>query len=288
MPSIPTHPPVPCVSPQIEGITHFVQQFVANEKADNEGTPTLAKSLDVERGHPDIAASIGRLGDAPVVLFQGYTAPSNAQAFRDFLALFGSLHPSIHALDLHDMPAIYRQMGIPVPGLNFHVSDACDKLSGLSDGQVSILIQHGLGNCCPPSRWPDFQRQGARLLSPHGFALMLISELVEPELLTSLSMPEFEQITGVTWDSLAVHLDPLELDPDRIQPLLGKAIFDPETKTHTLITAPVGRLEFFAPFSQFEASLHQAGLVVRSRLTSTGIDSNGILCQRSQCLVSHR
>ena len=288
MASDPEFPLSPQNPAQIEPLTQFVQQFVHNEKTDKEGTPTLAKSLNVERGHPDIAAAIARLGDAPTVLFQGYTAPSNAQAFRDFLASYGCHHPSIHALDLHDMPSIYRQLDILVPELNFHVADACDQLAGLSCGQVSILIQHGLGNCSPPSRWANFQQQGANLLSPQGFALMLFSELVSPETLPSLTPDEFENLTGKPWDPLWLDLAALDQDPDRKQALMGKAIIDPILGTRTLITAPSGRLEFFAPFSLFESSLHQAGLVIRSRIASTGRDSNGIRCRRTQCLVSHK
>lgn len=288
MSSNPSLPPVQNLPSQIENLSQFVRQFVANEQADQEGTPTLAKSLGVDRGHPSLAASLARLGDEPVVLFQGYTAPSNARAFRDFLASFGCHHPSIHALDLHDMPALYRQLNIPVPDLKFHVSDACDPHPGLAHGQVSILIQHGLGNCCPPSRWPDFQQQGAHLLAPDGIALMLFSELVEPDSLPSLSLTDFEQLTGSAWNPLGVDLSSFNLDPEQKNALMGKAVFDPEHQTHVFITKPSGRLEFFAPFAKFEASLHRVGLIVRSRLISTGIDSNGIRCRRSQCLVTHQ
>jgi len=194
----------------------------------------------------------------------------------------------IHALDLHDMPALYRQLEIAVPELTFHVADACDYLKDLSTGQVSILIQHGLANCCPPPRWPAFQQEGSRLLSSDGFALMLFSELDSPTSIISVTTAEFESLTGATWDPHGVDLAELDLPPHQMKQLLGKTVYDSTTETRTLITAPSGRFEFFTPFSRYESSLAAAGLVVRSRLFHTELDSNGILCRRSHCLVGHR
>jgi len=277
------------ISPtRIEGISQFVQQFVRNELTGNDGTPTLDRTLNIDRGHPSLADAIKRCGPKPTVLFQGYTAPSNARAFRDFLVSYCCDDSIIHALDLHDMPALYRQLEIPVPELTFHVADACDCLKDLSTGQVSILIQHGLANCCPPPRWLAIQEEGSRLLSSDGFALMLFSELDSPTSIIALTPAEFESLTGATWDPHGVDLAALDLPHHQMKQLLGKTVYDSSTETRTLITAPSGRFEFFTPFSRYESSLAAAGLVVRSRLFQTGLDSNGILCRRSHCLVGHR
>lgn len=272
----------------IEGISQFVQQFVSNELTGSDGTPTLARSLDVDRAHPGLAGAIQRFEPAPKVLFQGYTAPSNAQALRDFLASFGCHDASIHALDLHDMPALYRQLEIPVPEITFHVADACDRLTDISANQISVLIQHGLANCCPPPRWHSIQQEGSRLLSPSGFALILFSELDSPSAIPSLTISEFESVTGASWDPSGVDLSSFDLSSDQKEQLIGKVVFNPDHESRTLITAPAGRFEFFAPFAQFESSLVEAGLQVRSRIFTTGEDSNGILCRRSHCLVGLR
>ena len=268
-----------------EGIAQFIQEFIRHEATREAGTPSIMRCLDIEKKHPKLATLIKGLGPSPRVLFQGYTAPSNADAFRQFLASFDCKTPELHALDLHDIPAIYGHLNIPIPAITFHVSDAAKSATIFNPGEISIVIQHGLGNCAPPPHWPSIQTEAARLLAPLGFGLFVFSEIVDSSAIPQLTTLQFETMTGATWNPLALGLPAYDLDSQLTEKLLGHIILDPESDVLTLITKPVGRFEFFAPFSRFESTLTAANLTIRSRITSSGVDNNGMICRRNHCLV---
>ena len=135
-------------------LTAFLAPYLAAMRDGRITTPTLAASLNHLAAHTTASAPLGSLPRDCRCLLQGYSTPDNAPVLRDFLKSLGIAAPRLWAVDLYDLRAIYDELGIPQPEMDFCVADATALPADFPAGGFDLVVQDFLFNCLPPSHYP--------------------------------------------------------------------------------------------------------------------------------------
>jgi SAM-dependent methyltransferase len=234
-----------------------------------------------------LTALVQKLPQRVRCLIQGYTVSSNAKYLKHFLNCFDIRHPEIHAIDLHDMPARFQQMGIPVPDIQFLIADASDLSAEFPAGSFDIIVQDHLLNACPAVLHGNIISELARILTPDGFALFSYtgSDTFSPgeihpidDLLTNYN---------VAWNQLAYSLHDLEQGACHLTELEKKVLSVPGSDTLVFITPGAGNFEFFPAQLSLDKLIESNGLRITGQVCSEGTDAYGLHCLRRHYILTH-
>lgn len=251
--------------------------------------PNVQRSLECFARLPELELLLRRLPASPSVLIQGYTDPGNAGALRRFLRPRLKGEPTVSAIDLYDLPAVYRLLEFPVPDFEFQVADASDLRAHFADGSVDVAVQDFLLNCAPAALHVPIFSELARILSARGLALISFSDRAGVCPRPTMDTFEFARRFGQTWRTDAYNIAdifPAELLAENELMGLGRTVvYVPESKTATLITEPSGRFEFFRDAEVMLNLIREAGLETFTMDRSEGIDSHGLCCVRYRCIL---
>lgn len=267
----------------------FVARYVPSSDHYNEDVPTLETSLSAFARLPDLPRALQALAPTARCLFQGYTAPCNADALRRFLLPVGITRCDIVAVDLLDLPAIYGRLGVAMPEVDFLQADAC-ALSGRLEGRrFNLIVQDFILNASPPTRGVQLLAEAARLLEDGGLALLSFTECSDLSGCLTLTPDDLSARWGLTWDPERASLAALAGSPHRLAEashhLIGTVIVNSTTGHYTFVTAPSGRFEFYVPAEQTLATLAAVGFETLMIERQKARDYNGLDCNRYRCVV---
>lgn len=260
--------------------------------ADNAqgSNPSLSRSiahLDRLGSTRDLLAALPR--DASC-LIEGYSAPSNSSALRRFLSRHGISRPTVHAVDLYDLPRAYRELHLEPPDMHFHMADAANLEGIFAAGAFDLVVQDFLLNCVPPHFHASLLAEAARVLTPRGMAIISFSD---SHALAARASPDGRAAAhdqGLEWDDQAYSLGDLPrlpgYSPSRSNGLLGQVLRHPTSNCLVHVTPPHGNFEFFPAETTVLEDFARAGLRLVERSNSIGVDSYGLDCRRHRCVLT--
>jgi SAM-dependent methyltransferase len=252
-------------------------------------TPDLGVSLaGLERAGAFPVIDL-QLANSPRCLIQGITSPRNGTCLREFLESRGVRHPSIHAIDIANVPAVLAAMNIPFPDVHFSVADAAS-LSFFATSSVQILVQDHLLNCTPHETHDDVIREAARILDPRGFLILNFS--VNPGAVKRKfwDRAELEAFLGTPLKERAYCLRDLVGDFTATRgnkDVLSGTMVALGSGRSIMITPPKGNFEFYFSKAELEQRLTRYGLKFVTLSSEAGVDRNGFHCLRYRTIVRH-
>lgn len=284
--------PGPRASPsQADGeLEQWLARYGRERRPREDRPPVLQDALRHLARLPRTRSALCGLPPSCRCLIEGHAAPDNAETLRDFLRGMGVDEAEIVAVELLDLPAVYRQLGWAWPRMQFRIADACQLQEVAGDRAFDVVVQESLLNCVPPVRSARLLAEAARVLAPRGRALVSFtdSSCLAPR--PTMSPEEAARRLGTPWDPTARHLSELVPDAasrrDLMEELAGSVILDRSRGHHTLVTAPFGRFEFFVPLSDTKRQLAEAGFEILVMADETGPDDHGLSCVRHRAILA--
>jgi len=280
-----------CVRPLGKGYRNIISFLEPYLSAFSDGvttTPTLATSLHALLEQPVVGEHMRRLPKNATCLIQGYSTPGNADALRAFLCDHGIDSPSLWAVDLFDIGAVYQTLKIPLPKVEFRIADAADLPPSFQGGSFHLILQDFLLNCLPLAHHRKLLRETARILSPAGYALIHFTDATGAQHLRQSSAHDLRSRHGIRWDETAYQLSDmtssLEQEAAIRLHLGGTIVTTPECNQLTYVVPVDGRFEFFPDAARIFSLMDEAGLETITIHCSQGVDNNGLQCRRYRCL----
>jgi SAM-dependent methyltransferase len=270
----------------------LIRQFLAVKEGDHEVTPNVERSLARFARLPELPPALAGLPREPRVLLQGYADPGNAGAVGRFLNAPSGRRARVEAVDLFDLPSVYRLLGLPPPDFTYRIADASNLRGIYPDGSVDVVVQDFLLNCAPEPLHEPILREAARILSPGGFALISFSDAASVAGREGINEAAFHDRFGAPWNCEAYDLG--DMFPPRAaqQPdfaaLEGMVVADPSTGTSTVVVGRNGRLEFYRDEAAIFGLFARVGLILTGFDHERGVDSHGLHCSRRRCLLRPR
>lgn len=265
----------------------FVARYVSTSEHHLPELPTFASSIDVFKDCKDNTKIFESLSKNVSCLFQGYTAPDNAQALERFLCHFGIKIADVLAIDLLDLPSIYKRLGVHVPPMRFIQGDACDLAQSVQSGSIDIVIQDFILNCLPTTFALSLFKETRRVLKPDGIALISFTD--SSCLSASTSIREAVTRLNINWKPHASGIAEFAKNPSQLEEisssLIGSTLSTEQEGHLIVVTPPEGRFEFFQPLSNTLDLIREAGLDVVNLQRSIGRDAADLLCMRNRCLL---
>ena len=196
-----------------------------------------------------------------------------------FLRAAGIAAPEIHIIDLIDLSAFWPMD----PAVTFHRANAAELANVFPDDCFDLVIQDHLLNCAPFSVYDKILGELRRILRPDGIALLHYTD--------SSAFPPgqgeaFRERIAASPDAVHLRLAPEEAERlSRAGPEFRLMSFDGRA---IMVTLPLGNLEFFLPFQEFQWLVRQSGLDLRDAHSLQITDSEGLPCRRHHCLIARR
>lgn len=157
--------PTPFPAAEAE-LSHFLGRYHRPADQSPAQAPDLGYSLRHLASAPGLPDHLARLPSPCPCLIEGYAAPGNAAALREFLGGPDSRHVEVTAIDLYDLPATYDHLGLPLPLLRFVRADAARLRTTFPDASFDVVVQDFLLNCSPPVLAPRILAEVTRVLRP--------------------------------------------------------------------------------------------------------------------------
>lgn len=265
----------------------FVARYILTSAYFESDLPSFLKSLSVFAESSLVTNALGALGRDVSCLFQGYTAPQNAHALRCFLSALGISIQETVAVDLLDIPNIYKRLGVEIPELRFIQGDACDLTNWFKKSSFEIVIQDFTLNCIPPIFAPALVKEAHRLLKADGIAMISFTD--------SSGLQPIGQIHdvlmqhGLTWLPDMRGLNELPIDVHDLMTLahkiIGATMATIDQEQLIFVTPPDGRFEFFQPVANTLQMIRNSGFDILSLQRSLGSDPCNLQCMRYRCLL---
>lgn len=269
--------------PDTIAVDHFVTRYRPGAGGAT-AVPTLGDSLGVMARLPGVRDRVDGLGPGCRCLIQGCTAPGNADALRRFLGHPERPRIEVVAVDLLDLPSVYRRLGWTVPEAGFVRADARKLQHFFPRGHFDVVAQDFLLNCAPPAEAPDLLAAARHVLRPGGLLLISVTDSAGLGDHPAITPDGFARLAGTPWDCAARDLAGLLPDAERrarvLPRLAGRVVRACNDGAVTLVIAPHGRFEFFLPIARILRLLDNAGFDVVARATEWGRDDNGVDCRR--------
>jgi len=259
--------------------------------SDENVTPNLGISLNRWDMLLDTNTLIDTIGISPLCLIEGCAIATNGKELREFLSKKGIVDPSIHAIDLSDVPKFYLSHGIEMPDVEFFQANAIDLSSLYDDSSVNLILQDGILNCSPPITHPAIMKEAHRILKPSGLVFSGFTEL-HLDSHKSLTYSEIASKYKVPVNSNAANLASLlnsmeEISTEQFEELRsdlsGMTIKDKENR-YAYVTK-IGIFEFSVQLTQFQKLCKNIGFRIESVDISRGLDDNNIVCDRYRMIV---
>jgi SAM-dependent methyltransferase len=266
---------------------HFVARYVATSEHHLPKLQTFASSTEVFKGFEGITKVFGCLPKNVSCLFQGYTAPYNIKALENFLCHFGIKLKDTLAIDLLDIPSIYKRLGIHIPELRFIQGNACDLRNYAQTGSFDIVVQDFILNCLPTIFAKSLLKETRRVLKPDGLAMISFTDA--SCLNSSINIRDVMNRLNLAWHPHTTELKELAKTPEQFEDLasnlIGSTLAADQDGYLIFVTPPIGRFEFFQPLSNTLDLIREVGFDVLSLQRSIGRDASGLVCMRNRCLL---
>jgi SAM-dependent methyltransferase len=232
---------------------------------------------------PGLERHARMLSDQPRCLIQGYVCPRNAVALRQFLKQWGIRKPRITAIDLFNLPAIYKRLKLSMPKMQYILADAANLAKHFADDSMDVIVQDFLLNCAPHSQRQPILDEVGRVLSPNGFAL--ISYTDNHGQLKRLNGERAAEPHEMGLAADARHMgDAPSVGPGRW--LIGSIIADRVWKGHVVVMPPHGRLEFYTDQKTIGRAFKRAKLNLLAETITEAVDFSGQFCRRHHCFLA--
>lgn len=255
------------------------------------GTPTLSHSLMRVRRMREIKKHLAGLAQEPLCLIQGYSAPGNASALRQFLYKINKSLPRIETVDLYDLPQLYEVLGFETPRMRYHIADAAHLDHLYKDGTVDMVVQDFLLNCIPASRHEALLKEARRILKVGGRGIISFTSSEALDLSSAVSTARLQADYHFQWNSEAYDLAEMErINPSAasLDSLQGQLVYHPATSEFIYVATTGGRFEFFRSKEQMFSLFEKCGLRLLSFDRSKGSDDHGLSCIRYRCILTRQ
>jgi len=263
-----------------------VRRYLQDKTKFNSWHPCLEDSLLTHTKELNTSSYISDLPNNLSCLIEGYTTPRNAESLRKFLNFYSVKEPSIIAVDILNIPAIYQKMRIPAPEVDFILADASNLRSVFENEQFDLVVQDFLLNCAPPNLHHSILSEVNRILKKHGIALIQFSTLLERSLSNAIINEFLNDAISKKIHSYSIH----DLQPETVQrssELHGKLFRHPDD-FYFYVTPDTGNYEFYRDQHQIFRDFELNGMNLQNHTTKIATDLFGQNLMRHYCLLTKR
>lgn len=258
----------------------FVRPYL---QVEGQRNPGLRYSLNTIESIRDHASHFQALPSQPNCLIQGFSDPSNAGELVKFLSKWEKSEATLHAIDLHDIPKIFKLLGIKFPQIDFTTANAADLQGIFETGSCDVIVQDFLLNCTPPVLHTPILNEVRRLLSSEGIALISFTVISDTQVDRSQKVSPNLTTLPQGWPPCAYSID--DIDAATGSSWLGKRFYCSQSQSIVYVTPETGNFEFYRSYNNYLRSFINSKLHIAAMQSSDGTDAHGQSCRRYHCII---